>query len=139
MATLETNSALIATLTVSATTSLALLKKPSPPSSSPSSLLPSLADIRNDVLSLLQLTAKEITALSLALKPPASHDALEQTLAKVQQLEAKLRFAGEQLPDLTQGVLAKRIKSVSLSCLLRQFQQSRDRSGFWRGQPRLCT
>jgi hypothetical protein len=115
MANLESNIALIDSLFTSATSSLSQLKKPSSSTSSSSTDStppPPLQDIRNDVQQLLQLLSKEITALSLALKPPTAHDALKQTLDKVVGLEAKLKFAGEQLPVGGDGVLAKRIKCV---------------------------
>ncbi|GAA5917965.1 hypothetical protein JCM6882_001067 [Rhodosporidiobolus microsporus] len=107
----EENKQLLSTLITTCASTLAGLKRPrtassssSPASSEPP---PSLADIRNDTLALLHLVSKEVTNLSLALKPPVAQEAVKSTLDKLVDLVAKLRFAGEQLP--VEGVLTKRI------------------------------
>ncbi|GAA6016015.1 hypothetical protein JCM10207_006838 [Rhodosporidiobolus poonsookiae] len=94
---------------------LALLKHPQPAPPSPSSPAPPLAHIRNDLVQLAQLVGKEVTNLSLALKPPASLPAVGSTLDKLIDLLAKVKFAAEQLP--AQGTLAKRINWTTLSLL----------------------
>ncbi|GAA5833610.1 hypothetical protein JCM11251_003180 [Rhodosporidiobolus azoricus] len=101
----EQNQQLIKELQDSCASTLAGLKRPrtAPSSSSP----PSLADIRNDTLALLQLVSKEVTNLSLALKPPVAQEAVKGTVEKLVDLAGKIKFAGEQLP--VEGVLVKRI------------------------------
>ncbi|GAA6042918.1 hypothetical protein JCM8097_002773 [Rhodosporidiobolus ruineniae] len=110
MATLKHNQDALTALEQSTLDALTALKRPSSSpstSSSSSSPPPSLADIRSDSLVLLQLVAKEVTNLSLALKPPAAQPAVKASLDKVQDYLAKLGFLGEHLPH--EGVLSKRI------------------------------
>ncbi|GAA5877272.1 hypothetical protein JCM8547_002624 [Rhodosporidiobolus lusitaniae] len=107
-------------LSDSLSATLALLKRPrTAPSSSSSSPCPSLSDIRNDTLALLQLASKETTNLSLALKPPVSTEALEKTVHKLADIGGKVRFISKQLP--AEGILSKRISWLlqeSLEALL---------------------
>ncbi|BGP11652.1 hypothetical protein JCM10049v2_007562 [Rhodotorula toruloides] len=102
---------LIRVLDESCTATLASLKRPNREpaalSSAESSSPPSLSDIRNDVLAHLQAISKEVTAISLALRPPVSQDALKGTLEKLVGVVGKLVYAAELLPR--DGTLAKRI------------------------------
>ncbi|EGU10870.1 Proteophosphoglycan 5 [Rhodotorula toruloides ATCC 204091] len=102
---------LIRVLDESCTATLASLKRPTREpaalSSAESSSPPSLSDIRNDVLAHLQAISKEVTAISLALRPPVSQDALKGTLEKLVGVVGKLVYAAELLPR--DGTLAKRM------------------------------
>ncbi|GAA5991618.1 hypothetical protein JCM11641_001490 [Rhodosporidiobolus odoratus] len=98
----------VTTLQASINALLALIKQPSSVTSSSSSNPPSVDLIRSDLVALIALLSKEVTALCLALKPPASQDAVSQTLVKVNDLAGKVKFAFEELGG-RQSVLAKRL------------------------------
>lgn len=82
-------------------------------SSSPAGLpLPTtpLADIRHDVLVHAESLAKEVTALTLALKPPVTVEAVVAELDKLGGIVAKLSYVVELLPAV--GAMTKRIRYV---------------------------
>ncbi|BGP27884.1 proteophosphoglycan 5 [Rhodotorula toruloides] len=97
---------LIRLLDESCTATLASLRRPNREQPALSST-ECLSDIRNDVLAHLQSISKEVTAISLALRPPVSQDALKGTLDKLVGTVGKLVYATELLPR--GGTLAKRI------------------------------
>ncbi|GAA5997687.1 uncharacterized protein JCM10292_001026 [Rhodotorula paludigena] len=115
---------LVSTVEEAAATALASLKQPrplptSPPSSSPStssSAPPPLADVRSDFVAHLQTLNKEVTAISLALKPPVSLDAVKGTLDKLVPILDKLRFVFDCLPR-DGSVLAKKITWSAQECI----------------------
>lgn len=71
---------------------------------------PLLIDIRNDVVVLAGSLAKEVTALTLALKPPVSVDAVTAELDKLRGIISKLSYVVELLPAV--GALPKRLRCV---------------------------
>lgn len=69
-----------------------------------------LADIRHDVLVHAESLAKEVTALTLAVKPPATVEAVVAELDKLGGIVAKLSYVVELLP--TAGAMTKRLRYV---------------------------
>lgn len=81
----------------------------SPPGDLPQPATP-LADIRHDVLVHAESLAKEVTALTLALKPPVTVEAVVAELDKLGGIVAKLSYVVELLPAA--GALTKRLRYV---------------------------
>ncbi|TNY21546.1 hypothetical protein DMC30DRAFT_196589 [Rhodotorula diobovata] len=110
--TTEETLALVHSLSAYVSSTLASLSQP--PTASPSSLSsttpppPTLSAIRSDLSLLFQDCNKHLTASALALKPPASLDALHGSLAKLDPVLAKVRFALDQLPAPAAAAEARR-------------------------------
>jgi hypothetical protein len=80
-----------------------------PPADLPQPITP-LADIRHDVLVHAESLAKEVTALTLALKPPVTVEAVVAELDKLGGIVAKLSYVVELLPAV--GAMTKRLRYV---------------------------
>ncbi|GAA5982553.1 hypothetical protein JCM10908_006697 [Rhodotorula pacifica] len=114
-------SELLAALTASTASAIANAKRPrTVDASSQANPLPTLTDIRNDLAVHAGSLAKEVTALTLALKPPVTVDAVAAGLEKLSAIIAKLAYVVELL--VGNGALAKRLSWYTLD-LLEAFQK----------------